>query len=193
MNPAVEKIKAVPLAEVFRQYGFQINRSGFCKCPFHNERTASCKVYRDSFYCFGCHAHGDAINFVKQYDNVDFRGAVDRLISMFGIAVDDEKSTAKRVADSRATFMRHYELQQREREFQKLKKEFDNAMMLLRFAEKAVDLTRPLKPEDEWTDAFCEAVKLREKLQIRADNALEAVFNFDRYGEKSCIEKKKVI
>lgn len=192
MNPAVEKIKAVPLAEVFRQYGFQVNRSGFCKCPFHQERTASCKVYKDSFYCFGCHAHGDAIDFVKQYDNVDFREAVERLSATLGISTETE-STAKRLAASRASFMRKYEAEKREREFQTLVKEFRNAMMLLRFAETAVDLTKPIKPEDEWSDAFCEAVKLREKLRIRADKALEATFNFDRYGEKSCTEGKKVV
>lgn len=46
-------------------------------CPFHQEKTASFTVVEDRgfFYCFGCQAHGDVIDFVAQYHNTDFRGA----------------------------------------------------------------------------------------------------------------------
>jgi archaellum biogenesis ATPase FlaH len=42
-------------------------------CPFHNERTPSLNVYhhQDSFYCFGCGAGGDALNFVAYSEDLD--------------------------------------------------------------------------------------------------------------------------
>lgn len=64
-----------PMPEVVRQYGIEINRSGFCRCPFHNERTASMKIYAQSFYCFGCGAGGDVIDFVRLYERCDFKTA----------------------------------------------------------------------------------------------------------------------
>ena len=32
-----------------------------CRCPFHDERPPSFRVYTDHWHCFGCGAHGDAI------------------------------------------------------------------------------------------------------------------------------------
>ena len=50
-------------------------------CPFHDEKTASFTVnVRDGFYhCFGCGAHGDAIDFVMEVHGLDFAGAVARI------------------------------------------------------------------------------------------------------------------
>ena len=49
-------------------------------CPFHNEKTASFVIYpENTFYCFGCHAHGDAISFMKLMKNCDFKEAVGSL------------------------------------------------------------------------------------------------------------------
>ena len=43
-------------------------------CPFHNEKTPSFTVYPDtqSFYCFGCGAAGDVINFVRKISNLGY-------------------------------------------------------------------------------------------------------------------------
>ena len=50
-------------------------------CPFHDERTPSFTVSEDKgfYHCFGCGAHGDAIDFVMQFEGVSFRAAVGRL------------------------------------------------------------------------------------------------------------------
>ncbi len=62
------------IEEVIGQY-VQLRRRGrTCHglCPFHNEKTPSFVVYPDtqSFYCFGCGAAGDVINFVRKYNNL---------------------------------------------------------------------------------------------------------------------------
>lgn len=55
---------AVTLPDAARAYGYTPNRSGFIRCPFHQERTPSMKLYDRRFHCFGCGAHGTVIDFV---------------------------------------------------------------------------------------------------------------------------------
>jgi len=91
-----------PMPEVVRQYGIEINRTGFCRCPFHNERTASMKIYAQSFYCFGCGAGGDVIDFVRLYERCDFKTAFRMLGGEFDNHTKKHALSAyKRDADKR--------------------------------------------------------------------------------------------
>lgn len=91
-----------PMPEVVRQYGIEINRAGFCRCPFHNERTASMKIYAQSFYCFGCGAGGDVIDFVRLYERCDFKTAFRMLGGKFDNHTKKHALSAyKRDADKR--------------------------------------------------------------------------------------------
>ena len=56
-------------------------------CPFHQEKTASFHVddRKGFYYCFGCHAKGDMISFVKETDNVSFIEAVEILAREAGV------------------------------------------------------------------------------------------------------------
>ena len=64
------------MMDVIQRYGFHPNRAGFICCPFHTgDRTASMKIYPDSFYCFACGAVGDIFTFVQRMENTDFKGA----------------------------------------------------------------------------------------------------------------------
>lgn len=93
-----EELKsALSMADVVRQYGIHIDRKGFCKCPFHNEKTASMKVYKDSFHCFGCHANGDIFSFVQRIDNCDFKTAFITL----GGTYESMSDNARMVANSK--------------------------------------------------------------------------------------------
>ncbi len=58
-------------------------------CPFHSENTPSFSVNAEEgfFYCFGCHASGDAISFVRQIERLDFVPAVEYLAGRAGIAL----------------------------------------------------------------------------------------------------------
>ncbi|MEG1125651.1 MAG: DNA primase [Oscillospiraceae bacterium] len=61
-------------------------------CPFHNEKTPSFVVYPEtqSFYCFGCGAGGDVINFVKKINNLDYIEAVKLLATRAGMPLPEE-------------------------------------------------------------------------------------------------------
>lgn len=61
-------------------------------CPFHNEKTPSFTVYHDtqSYYCFGCGAGGDAVNFIKRIENLDYIDAVKSLAQRAGMQMPED-------------------------------------------------------------------------------------------------------
>lgn len=72
-----EEIKQIhTMKEIVESVGLTINRNGFCKCPFHSgDNTASLKIYKDSFYCFGCGKSGDIFSFLQEYHDITFKEA----------------------------------------------------------------------------------------------------------------------
>ena len=66
-------------------------------CPFHNEKTPSFTVYPEtsSYYCFGCGAGGDVINFVRNIENLDYIDAVRFLADKNGMNMPEEYSIVR--------------------------------------------------------------------------------------------------
>ena len=58
-------------------------------CPFHKEKSGSFYVYpgTGSYYCFGCHEHGDVFSFVMKMESVSFPEAVRSVATKMGIAL----------------------------------------------------------------------------------------------------------
>lgn len=68
------------MRDIAAMYGILPNRAGFCHCPFHKgDRTASMKLYKKDFHCFGCGENGDIFKFVQLMDGCSFRQAFERL------------------------------------------------------------------------------------------------------------------
>jgi DNA primase len=69
----------------------------FTCCPFHNEKTASFSVSqaKQFYYCFGCGAHGNAIDFLMNYDRLPFPEAVETLAKHIGLSVPHSKTQDK--------------------------------------------------------------------------------------------------
>ncbi|MCL4527383.1 MAG: DNA primase [Gammaproteobacteria bacterium] len=61
-------------------------------CPFHQEKNPSFSVSADKqiYYCFGCHAHGNAIGFLMAYDRLSFPEAVKTLADEAGVALPED-------------------------------------------------------------------------------------------------------
>ncbi len=68
-------------------------------CPFHQEKTASFHVdeRKGYYYCFGCHAKGDGISFLRELDGMSFMEAVEEIARLGGIEMPapDPKAAAK--------------------------------------------------------------------------------------------------
>jgi len=58
-------------------------------CPFHGEKSPSFSVNQEKgvYYCFGCHVSGDAIDFAREMESLDFAGAVEYLAGRAGITL----------------------------------------------------------------------------------------------------------
>jgi DNA primase len=72
-------------------------------CPFHHEKTASFHVddKKGFYYCFGCHAKGDAISFVRETENVEFIEAVRILATEAGMTMPERDPQAQAKAEAR--------------------------------------------------------------------------------------------
>lgn len=72
-------------------------------CPFHQEKSASFHVddRKGYYYCFGCHAKGDAVTFVKESENLGFMEAVEVLTREAGMQMPARDPKAAERADRR--------------------------------------------------------------------------------------------
>jgi len=61
-------------------------------CPFHNEKTPSFTVSpnKQFYHCFGCGVNGSAVNFLMEYEHLDFVEAIESLASSMGMEVPRE-------------------------------------------------------------------------------------------------------
>ncbi|EKO3964005.1 DNA primase [Vibrio fluvialis] len=62
-------------------------------CPFHNEKTPSFSVSQEKqfYHCFGCGVHGNAIDFMMEYERLEFPEAIEELASFLGLEVPREE------------------------------------------------------------------------------------------------------
>lgn len=61
-----EVVKAsVSMPDAAKMYSILADRHGMANCPFHDDRHPSLKLNQDFYYCFGCGATGDVIDFVS--------------------------------------------------------------------------------------------------------------------------------
>ncbi|MEO7100863.1 MAG: DNA primase [Luteolibacter sp.] len=94
---SVEKVlEATDIVDLIGSY-IQVKKAGSqfrANCPFHNEKTPSFYItpHSQRFHCFGCGKGGDAISFVRDYENLPFTEAVRKLASRAGIHVIEENT-----------------------------------------------------------------------------------------------------
>lgn len=80
-----ESIKAAVTArQAAESFGLTVNRSGMVACPFHEDHTPSLKLDR-RYYCFGCGATGDVIDFTARLLGIGNHDAARTLAEKFGI------------------------------------------------------------------------------------------------------------
>lgn len=81
-------------------------------CPFHDDKNPSMSVSpeRNMYHCFACKAGGDAINFIQEYEKLNFPEAVEKLASMqnFTLEYTDEKSNFKKIDKEALSIVKAY-------------------------------------------------------------------------------------
>ena len=87
----------IDLLEVLTPY-LKMQRAGAAYkalCPFHDEKTPSFIVQRgdNHYHCFGCGAHGDAIQFLMTHLKMSFIEAVESLAERFHVQLEEEQAS----------------------------------------------------------------------------------------------------
>jgi DNA primase len=104
-DPALENFKArLPLAEIVSRY-VKLTRRGrehVGLCPFHQEKTPSFNVVEEKgfYHCFGCGAHGTAIDFVMQVEGLSFPDTLTRLADLTGLEAPRRSVEAQAQAEA---------------------------------------------------------------------------------------------
>lgn len=94
-NDNVARVKdTTDIVKIVESAGVELSPHGSDRlvglCPFHNEKTPSFVVYMElqTYKCFGCEAHGDAINFHQEYYKTDFKEALYTLAEEAGVQLE---------------------------------------------------------------------------------------------------------
>lgn len=88
----------ISVLDVVNYYKIALKQEGseyVALCPFHKEKTPSFKVnpVKDMFYCHGCGAGSDQLDFIMQHDGVGFPEAKRTLASIGGLSLDEHTPT----------------------------------------------------------------------------------------------------
>ena len=87
-----ESVKAaVTLRQAAETYGLTVSRNGMTCCPFHEDRHPSLKLNEDYFFCFGCGARGDVIDFTARLFGLSPKDATEKLAADFGISAETKQ------------------------------------------------------------------------------------------------------
>jgi len=81
MHSDIDRLKQlVPIEQLIGRFLplYRMGRHFVARCPFHDDTHPSFVVYQDhqNYYCFGCQAMGDALDFLMRYQNLTFPEAL---------------------------------------------------------------------------------------------------------------------
>ena len=148
----VKDLVDVPTAA--RHYGVEVHRGNMALCPLHRERTPSCKLYEDHYYCFGCQAHGDVIRLVQELFGLTPIEAVKQINSDFGLGLDLDKPP-----DMEAVARRRREIAEREAEKARAEHMYDVLLRYFTLLDKYKMRYAPTSPDEETDRRFVYALQ----------------------------------
>ena len=163
MNFADEIKQSVSMIEMLQHYGIETNRSNFCRCPFHQEKSASFKAYPGTrgFYCYGCNESGSVIDFVMKFFGLSFGDAIKKINEDFslGLPIGEKLDRRKQLEINRQAFLRKREMNAQKQKAQEL----ENAYWTTFDEWKRLDDNKrnyaPKTPSEPLHPLFVEALK----------------------------------
>ena len=156
--------QSITVREAAQMYGIEVNRSGMACCPFHDDKNPSMKLNEEYFYCFGCGATGDAIDFTARLYNLSPKEAAEKLAQDFGLAYDSQAPPRRRYVRWKS-------------EAQKFKEDRDHAFRVLadyyHLLRKWETDYSPKTPEENPHPRFMEAIQKKDYTGYLLDFFLE--------------------
>lgn len=156
-----ETIKeTVTVGQAAEYYGMKIGRNNMICCPFHNDHYPSMKLNTTYYYCFGCGATGDVIQFVANLFGLSNYEAAKKIAVDFGITPDNPPVIA---ALKKPEYMETKSRQKELHECQKMVCEY------LHRLEKWKALYAPERPDLPMDERFEEACENLSYIEYLAD------------------------
>ena len=156
--------QSITVREAAQMYGIEVNRSGMACCPFHDDKNPSMKLNEEYFYCFGCGATGDVIDFTARLYNLSPKEAAEKLAQDFGLAYDSQAPPRRRYFRQKT-------------EAQKFKEDRDHAFRVLadyfHLLRKWETDYSPKTPEENPDPRFMEAIQKKDYMGYLLDFFLE--------------------
>ena len=156
--------QSITVREAAQMYGIEVNRSDMACCPFHDDKNPSMKLNEEYFYCFGCGATGDVIDFTARLYNLSPKEAAEKLAQDFGLAYDSQAPPRRRHVRQKS-------------EAQKFKEDRDHAFRVLadyfHLLRKWETDYIPKTPEENPHPRFMEAIQKKDYVGYLLDFFLE--------------------
>jgi len=175
LSELAQRVKeSVSALDEGRLMGLNIDRAGFCRCPFHQEKTASLKLYKGQrgYHCFGCGATGDVINLVMRYYDISFKQALLRLDSEWGLGLNltgRPLSRRERKAEELKAWHRALRKSNEERLQQIALEAYYSACKLADEFLRQKAENAPTGPSEGWNEAFCQALQYSAEVRELAE------------------------
>ena len=150
----------VTVRQAAEHYGVEVQRNGMCCCPFHDDRHPSMKLNEDYFYCFGCGAHGDVIEFTARLFGLTNYEAVKKLAYDFGLDPDKPPAAA---ALKKPEYPLARAFQRDEMRCQRVLCDY------LHLLENWKEQYAPSSLEEEWDTRFVEACQMLDRVEYLVD------------------------
>ncbi len=151
---------AVTVRQAAEHYGLEVGRNGMACCPFHTDQHPSLKLNEDYFYCFGCGARGDVIDFVARLFDLSSYEAAQKLAYDFGIDPDKPPALA---ALQKPKYPLAKAFQKEELHCQRVLCDY------LHLLENWKVQHAPKTPDDPIDDRFVEACQMLDYIEYLAD------------------------
>ena len=149
--------------------GQRIERNRIC-CPVHHGSDRNMRIYRNSYHCFVCHATGDVIQFVRDVTGDSFQDAMKRLNRDFALNLPlDGKPNHdldKKALDELKRGIAERNVENLLKDTDTLINGMHNANLagLIHVVEQICRSYAPRSSESEWSETWCNAMKLRTLL-----------------------------
>ena len=152
--------QSVSTREAAEFYGIKVSRTGMACCPFHDDKNPSMKLNEEYFYCFGCGATGDVIDFTAKLFDLSPKEAAEKLAQDFGLIYDSQAPPRRRYVRQKT------EAQQFREDRQRCYRVLSDYYHLLKKWESDHS---PRTPEEEPHPRFVEAIQKKTYVEYLLD------------------------
>lgn len=156
------------MPEVAAYLGFEVNSRGFIRSPFHDEKTASCKLYKEpgrGYYDFSAGEGGDCIRFVARTQGLNSWESCRLLVEAFNLPIDMKSTHLTRRKVQKLKQQREADQKRKAVDQKKWVAEMDNLKAIIATCEELLKSPHIQPMSDLW----CSVVEQRNRAIVRAD------------------------